>query len=97
MPRAKNNVAAKRRHKKVLKRASGAFGGRSRLYRTALGSPVSATCEADLGLGTNTVLAGLSAQQGFLVVARNAAGEGSYGRSSGGVERPPADPGKSCP
>jgi len=36
MPRAKNNVAAKRRHKKVLKRASGAFGGRSRLYRSAL-------------------------------------------------------------
>ena len=36
MPRAKNNVAAKHRHKKVLKRASGNYGGRSRLYRTAL-------------------------------------------------------------
>ncbi len=36
MPRAKNNVAAKQRHKKVLKRASGNYGGRSRLYRTAL-------------------------------------------------------------
>ena len=36
MPRAKNNVAAKRRHKKVLDRASGNYGGRSRLYRTAL-------------------------------------------------------------
>ncbi len=36
MPRAKNNVAAHRRHKKVLDRASGAFGGRSRLYRSAL-------------------------------------------------------------
>jgi large subunit ribosomal protein L20 len=36
MPRAKNNVAAKRRHKKVLKRASGNYGARSRLYRTAL-------------------------------------------------------------
>lgn len=36
MPRAKNNVAAKQRHKKVLKRASGNYGGRSKLYRTAL-------------------------------------------------------------
>lgn len=36
MPRAKNNVAAKRRHKKVLEQARGNYGGRSRLYRTAL-------------------------------------------------------------
>lgn len=36
MPRAKNNVAAHRRHKKVLDRAKGYYGGRSRLYRTAL-------------------------------------------------------------
>ncbi len=36
MPRSMNNVAAKKRHKKVLKRASGNYGGRSRLYRTAL-------------------------------------------------------------
>ena len=36
MPRAKNNVAAHRRHKKVLNRAKGNFGGRSKLYRTAL-------------------------------------------------------------
>ncbi len=36
MPRAKNNVAAHRRHKKVLKKARGNYGGRSRLYRTAL-------------------------------------------------------------
>jgi large subunit ribosomal protein L20 len=36
MPRAKNNVAAKRRHKQVLKRARGNYGARSRLYRTAL-------------------------------------------------------------
>ena len=68
-----------------------------RLYRTPLGTPVSATCETDLGSGTNTVLAALSEQQGFLVVARNAVGEGSYGRSSGGVERPPAGPGEACP
>ena len=31
-----NNVAAKRRHKKVLKKARGNYGGRSRLYRTAI-------------------------------------------------------------
>lgn len=36
MPRAKNNVAAKQRHKKVLKLARGNYGARSRLYRTAL-------------------------------------------------------------
>ncbi len=36
MPRAKNNVAAHKRHKKVLDRAKGNFGGRSKLYRTAL-------------------------------------------------------------
>ncbi len=36
MPRAKNNVAAKHRHNKVLKKARGNYGGRSRLYRTAL-------------------------------------------------------------
>jgi large subunit ribosomal protein L20 len=36
MPRAKNNVAAHQRHKKVLKRARGNYGARSRLYRTAL-------------------------------------------------------------
>jgi large subunit ribosomal protein L20 len=36
MPRAKNNVAAHKRHKKVLDRAKGNFGGRRNLYRTAL-------------------------------------------------------------
>jgi large subunit ribosomal protein L20 len=36
MARAKNNVAAHRRHKKVLNKARGNYGGRSRLYRTAL-------------------------------------------------------------
>lgn len=35
MPRAKNNVAAHRRHKKILRLAKGNYGGRSRLYRTA--------------------------------------------------------------
>ncbi len=36
MPRSMNNVAAKQRHKKVLKKARGNYGARSRLYRTAL-------------------------------------------------------------
>ncbi|MGH1363243.1 MAG: 50S ribosomal protein L20 [Calditrichia bacterium] len=35
MPRAKNNVAAKRRHKKILKLAKGYRLGRGKLYRTA--------------------------------------------------------------
>lgn len=35
MPRAKNNVASKKRKKKYLKAAKGYVGGRSKLYRTA--------------------------------------------------------------
>ncbi len=35
MSRAKNNVAAKQRHKKILKLAKGYRLGKSRLYRTA--------------------------------------------------------------
>jgi len=36
MPRAKNNVAAHKRHKKVLNRARGNYNARAKLYRTAL-------------------------------------------------------------
>ncbi len=36
MPRARYTVAARKRHKKILKKARGNYGGRSRLYRTAL-------------------------------------------------------------
>jgi large subunit ribosomal protein L20 len=35
MPRTKHSVASKNRKKKVLKQASGYWGGRSRLFRTA--------------------------------------------------------------
>ena len=35
MPRAKNVVQARRRHKKILKMAKGYRGGRSKLYKTA--------------------------------------------------------------
>ncbi len=36
MPRTRNRVASKARHKKVLKRAKGNYGARSRLFRTAV-------------------------------------------------------------
>ena len=35
MPRARNAVQRKKRHKKVLKQARGYYGARSRLFRTA--------------------------------------------------------------
>ena len=35
MPRAKNAVQRKKRHKKILKQARGYYGARSRLFRTA--------------------------------------------------------------
>ncbi len=35
MPRATNSVASRRRRKKILKQASGAYGGRSRLFQNA--------------------------------------------------------------
>lgn len=69
---------------------SGGAPERYKLYRTALGVPVTPVCEADLGTGTSAVLASLTDDRGFLVVARNAAGEGSYGTDSTGKERTPA-------
>ncbi len=38
MPRARNSVASHRRRKKLLKRAKGYRGGRSKLLRTVIGS-----------------------------------------------------------
>lgn len=38
MPRAKNRVASRRRRKKILNRAKGYWGARSKLYRTAKGA-----------------------------------------------------------
>ncbi len=61
-----------------------------RLYRTVLGGPASSECEADLGAGTSIVLPDLTEDRGFLVVARNAAGEGTYGSDSSGAPRAPA-------
>jgi hypothetical protein len=74
---------------------SGGTVERYKLYRTVFGGPVTPECEADLGTGTSTVLATLSADRGFLVVARNGAGEGSYGTDSSGDERTPAS--SPCP
>jgi hypothetical protein len=61
-----------------------------RLYRTVLGGPPSPECEADLGAGTSLVVSDLTDDRGFLVVGRNAAGEGSYGDDSVGAPRAPA-------
>lgn len=66
-----------------------------RLYRTPLSSPTVAECEADLGSGTSAQLATLTNNRGFLVVAHNAAGEGSYGATHGGDERTPSS--SPCP
>ena len=35
MPRARNAVQRKKRHKKILKQARGYYGAKSRLFRTA--------------------------------------------------------------
>ncbi|MDH3593155.1 MAG: immune inhibitor A, partial [Planctomycetota bacterium] len=67
------------------------------LYRTALASAVAPVCEAGLGEGSSTVLPTLTDDRGFLVVARNANGEGGYGSSSDEAPRTPASGGDVCP
>lgn len=42
MPRIKRGVAARKRHKKVLKQASGYYGARSRVFRVAKQSVIKA-------------------------------------------------------
>ena len=49
-----------------------------------------ATCDGSLGAGTSAVVAALRNDSALLVVARNSEGEGGYGRTSSGVERPAA-------
>ncbi len=70
--------------------SSGGAVASYRLYRTILGAPALPECEADLGSGTSAVLPDLTDDRGFLVVARNAAGEGAYGSDSAGTPRAPA-------
>ena len=54
-----------------------------------------AACEANLGASTSASMASLPDDSAFIVVARNAAGEGSLGESTGGAER--GYPGVVCP
>lgn len=77
--------------------ASGAPPTGYRLYATPLAAPYAPTCEAELGSATGVVLSQLSDNSGFLIVAFNAAGEGSYGTDSAGAERPPASGADVCP
>ncbi len=78
--------------------ADGAPADRYLLYSYPLGAlPGSPACEADLGVGTSIVLPFLPAGRAFVVVGRNVVGEGSYGRTSGGAERPRASGAGLCP
>ncbi|NJN64794.1 MAG: hypothetical protein HC882_07875, partial [Acidobacteria bacterium] len=66
---------------------SGGTAAEYALYRSPLGAAVAPACETELGSGTTVLLSSLSEGHAFMVVARNATGEGSYGSSSAGVER----------
>ncbi|MBP7147545.1 MAG: DUF362 domain-containing protein [Acidobacteria bacterium] len=70
------------------------------LYRTDLARAqklAAPECEAPLGDGTTAFLPDLPANHGFLVVARNAAGDGSLGSDGAGRERPSPAAGSACP
>lgn len=76
---------------------TGAAPAKYQLYRSPLGASFSARCEADLGSGTSAILATLTDNSDFVVVARNGAGEGAYGAASDGQERASAKGGDVCP
>jgi hypothetical protein len=58
------------------------------LYSVPIGVPsIEPACEGPLGSGTTATIDSLPNQHGFLVVARNASGEGSYGSDSDGIPR----------
>jgi len=70
------------------------------LYRLDLGTIGGGAlplCEAGLGSDTSAILPDLPDQSGFIVVARNDAGDGSFGSDSRGHERPSPAPGNACP
>lgn len=67
------------------------------LYHSPLGATWTPTCAADLGSGTSAVLPALSDDMAYVVVARNGAGEGSYGEDTSGAPRPAAQGGGLCP
>ena len=61
------------------------------LYTVPIATPaVPPACEAQLGAATTATLTSLPADAGFVVVARNPGGEGSYGLTSEGSPRPAA-------
>lgn len=70
------------------------------LYSAPLPGPrpgVPPHCEAALGSGTSAFLTSLPGGMAFLVVGRNAAGDGSFGHNSAGYERPGPAVGSLCP
>jgi len=67
------------------------------LYRVGLAGTGLPACEAPLGVETTALLDRLPENSGFLVVARNATGGGSIGRSSAGSERPSPPSGTPVP
>jgi len=66
------------------------------LYRFDLGTMGSPVCQAHLGNG-NTAYVSLPDDSAFIVVGRNAAGDGSFGRNSDGAERPSPSTSGICP
>jgi len=73
---------------------------RYNLYSAPLPGPrpgVPPHCEAALGSGTSAILPSLPDGVAFLVVGRNAAGDGSFGHNSANHERPGPLLGTVCP
>ena len=62
-----------------------------------LGAGATPECEAPLGSGTSAFLTALTGNRGFIVVGRNAAGDGSFGADSRARERASPAPGDQCP
>ncbi len=70
------------------------------LYRIDLTGPhdrAVPACEGELGLQTTALVPDLPGNHVFLIVARNAVGDGSFGEDSLGRERPSPAPGAVCP
>ncbi len=67
------------------------------LYQSPMPGMFDASCSEDLGAGTTALLQTLPSQRMFLVGARNAAGEGAFGKTSAGAERAPAFGPDLCP
>jgi uncharacterized protein (DUF362 family) len=70
------------------------------LYRVdlaTLGAATQPECESHLGQLETAVLPTLPEAHGFLVVGRNSVGDGSFGRTGGGAERPSPAESAVCP